>query len=298
MGSSIVKELYDAGKLPGLPKFVPTNMVMEVVGGSVSYGVSGEFSDWDIVGVCIPSKAELFPSIFNDVIPGFGKQKKRFSTYQQHHISYKEKDYDITIYNIVDFFNKCKDMSPNMVDVLYVPDNCVLHITQIGNLIRENRSMFLNKKCWQSFKGYAYSMQKKMENKDPEEGSKRDKLIEEFKFDVKYGYHLVRLMSEVEQLLATGDMDIQLDRERLKAIRRGEWTMQQIKDFFTYKEKSLEELYNSSTLPYSPDEAKIKALLRRCINMHYDDMSKHIVVPGKAEAALRAIRDICDDVNL
>ena len=168
MGSSIVKELYEAGKLQGLPKFIPTNMVMEVVGGSVSYGVSGKLSDWDIVGVCIPSKAELFPSIFNDVIPGFGKQKKRFSTWQKHHISYKEKEYDITVYNIVDFFNLCMQCNPNLLDVCYVPDNCVLHITAIGSLIRESRSIFLSKKCWQTFKGYAYSMQKKMSNKNTE----------------------------------------------------------------------------------------------------------------------------------
>jgi len=29
--------------------------------------------------------------------------------------------------------------------------------------------------------------------------------------------------------------------------------------------------------------------------MHYDDLSNHIVVPGKAEAALRAIKEICDE---
>ena len=296
MSSSIVKQLYDAGKLPGLPKFSPTNMCYEVVGGSVSYGVSGKLSDWDIVGFCIPSKETLFPSIFGDVIPGFGKQKKRFSTWQKHHISYKEKEYDITIYNIVDFFNLCMQCNPNMLDLCYVPDNCVLHTTAIGNIVRESRHIFLSKKCWQTFKGYAYSMLKKMENKNPEKGSKRDKLIEEFNFDVKYGYHLIRLLGQVEQLLSTGDMDIQLDRERLKAIRRGEWTMEQIKQFFTDKEKSLEVLYNSSTLPYSPDEAKIKALLRKCLDMHYDDLSKEIVVPGKAEAALRAIKEICDEI--
>jgi len=297
MGSSIVKELYDAGKLPGLPKFIPTNMVMEVVTGSVAYGVSGKVSDWDIVGVCIPSKIELFPHLAG-VVQGFGKQKKRFSTWQKHHINYKEKEYDITVYSIVDFFNLCMQCNPNMIDICFVPDNCILHSTQLGNLIRENRHLFLSKKCWQTFKGYAYSMQKKMENKNPEEGSKRDKLIEQFGFDVKYGYHIVRLMGEVEQLLATGDMNLQLDRERLKAIRRGDWTMDQIKQFFTDKERDLEVLYNSSTLPYSPNEAKIKALLIQCLELHYGDLSSNeIVITGKAEEALRQIEEICAKVN-
>jgi len=295
MGSSIVKELFDAGKLTGLPKFIPTNMCYEVVSGSVAYGTSGEISDWDVVGFCIPSKETLFPSIFGDVIPGFGKQKKRFSTWQKHHISYKEKEYDITIYNIVDFFNLCMQCNPNMLDYIHTPDNCVLHTTNIGSLVRQNRSIFLSKLCWVKFKSYAYSMLKKMRNKNPEEGSKRDELVKEFGYDTKYSYHLVRLLGECQQLLTTGDMDLQQDKERLKAIRRGEWTIEQIEEFFTAQEKVLESLYNSSTLPYSPDEAKIKALLRKCIEMHYDDLSNHIVVPGKAEAALRAIKEICDE---
>ena len=153
MSSSIVKQLYKAGKLPELPKFVPTNMVMEVVTGSVAYGVNGTVSDWDIVGICIPTKELIFPHLAGS-IPDFGEPTKPFKTIQEHGIFHKEKEYDITIYSIVKFFDLCMNMNPNMVDILYVPDNCILHITAIGNLIRENRSIFLNKMCWHSFKGY------------------------------------------------------------------------------------------------------------------------------------------------
>ena len=293
MGSSIVKELYEAGKLTGLPKFIPTNMCYEVVSGSVCYGVSGEVSDWDIVSFCIPSKVTLFPHLAG-VIQGFGKQKKRFSTWQKHHIDYKEKEYDITVYSIVDFFNLCMDCNPNMLSYLYVPDNCVLHSTQIGNLVRENRSIFLSKKVFPRFRGYAYSQMKKMENKTAV--GKRIELIEKHGYDTKFAYNIIRLIGEVEQLLTTGDMNLQLDKERLKAIRRGEWTMEQVKQFFTDKERDLEALYNSSTLPYSPDEEKIKALLIRCIEIHYDDISECIVIPGRAEAAIQKIKEICDGI--
>jgi len=137
MSSSIVKVLYEAGKLQGLPKTIAYNMHYEVISGSVSYGVSGTLSDWDVVGVCIPEKRQIFSHLAG-VIPGFGKQKKRFSTWQKHHINYKEKEYDICIYNIVDFFNLCMDMNPNLISCIFVPANCVLHSTQIGNLIRDS----------------------------------------------------------------------------------------------------------------------------------------------------------------
>jgi uncharacterized protein len=111
--------------------------------------------------------------------------------------------------------------------------------------------------------------------------------------DRKHLYHVVRLIGEVEQLLAIGDMDIQQDKERLRAIREGKWTMGQVKSFFVEKEKALESLYNSSELPYKPREEEIKALLVKCLEMHYGDLSSNeLVIPGKAEAALRQIQEI------
>ena len=296
MGRSIVKELYDAGKLPGLPKFVPTNMCYEVVSGSVCYGVAGKLSDWDVVGFCIPSKAELFPHTVGSIV-GFGQPPNRFKTWQKHHIDYKGKEYDITIYNIVDFFNLCMNCNPNMLDYLHVPDNCVLHSTVIGGLVRQSRHLFLSKLCWIKFKSYSYSQLKKMRTKKAE--GKRVKLIENHGYDTKFAYNVVRLLGECQQLLTTGDMDLQQDKERLKAIRNGEWTMEQIGEFFTAQEKVLEELYNSSTLPYSPREEEIKALLVKCLQMHYGDLSSaELIVPGKAEAALRQIQDIIANVTL
>jgi len=291
MGSSIVKELYDAGKLPGLPKFVTTNMCHEVISGSTAYGVSGTVSDWDIVGICIPKKEMIFPHLAGNIV-GFGHQVQSFKTTHRTGITHKEKEYDITVYGIVRFFDLCMEMNPNMIALLYVPDNCVLHSTQIGNLIRENRSIFLSKLCWPRYKGYAYSQLKKMQNKEPE--GKRKKLVDKYGYDTKYAYNLVRLMGEVEQLLTTGELDLQQDRERLKAIRRGEWTQEQIQEFFTQKEKGLETAYNESSLPYSPDEAKIKDLLIRCLKLHYGDLSDAITIPGQAEQALREIQKICE----
>lgn len=107
----------------------------------------------------------------------------------------------------------------------------------------------------------------------------------------KFSYHVVRLISEVEQILAEGDLDLQRNNEQLKAIRRGEWTEQQIRDFFTQKEKSLETLYIESKLPYSPDVDKIKTLLLNCLEQHYGTLDKAIVVQGKAESLLRDIKE-------
>lgn len=67
------------------------------------------------------------------------------------------KQYDFQIFSIVKYFQLCMENNPNMLDSLFTPVNCVIHSTQIGNLVRENRKMFLHKGCWPKLKGYAFS---------------------------------------------------------------------------------------------------------------------------------------------
>ena len=85
-------------------------------------------------------------------------------------------------------------------------------------------------------------------------------------------------------------MDIQRDREIYKAIRRGEWTLEQIDEFFLTKEKVLDELYNTSKIPYEPDEDKIKQILIDCLEMHYGKLDNSVIVVKKNDS-LQAIID-------
>ena len=132
-------------------------------------------------------------------------------------------------------------------------------------------------------------MMHKMTSKDPKIGGKCAESVRQFGFDVKYAYHIVRLINEVEQIMATGDLDLQLNNECLKAIRRGEWTPEQIRGYFTQKEKSLETLYNESKLPYGPDAAKVKTLLMNCLEEHFGSLDKAFV---KQDASTEALREI------
>ena len=115
-----------------------------------------------------------------------------------------------------------------------------------------------------------------------------------FQGNCKFGYHVVRLLDEIEQILTLGDLDLQRDRERLKAIRRGEWTLEQVKAFFVTKEKELESAYGASTLPHGPDEAAIKALLLECLEAHYGSLSDALVRPSEERALLAQIKALCE----
>lgn len=164
--SSIFDMLNGKNLLDTPPRHIKNNIHYEAMTGSVAYGVSGDASDIDVYGFSMPSKEILFPYDYGHLYD-FGDPPPRFKQWQQHHILDKDtgREYDMVIYNIVRFFSLCMDSNPNMVDSLFVPQRCVLHCTPLGEYVRENRKLFLSKKAWPKFKGYAFSQLTKMNNK-------------------------------------------------------------------------------------------------------------------------------------
>ncbi len=57
----------------------------------------------------------------------------------------------MTVYPIVKYFRLLMDNNPNIIDSLFVPRNCVLYSTKVGEMVRENRHIFLHKGCWAKF---------------------------------------------------------------------------------------------------------------------------------------------------
>jgi len=152
------------------PSWLPTNTMMLQIMGSVAYGVSSHTSDMDVYGFAIPPKQMVFKHL-TGWIPGFGPTPPGFDQFQQHHVIDQSamggegREYDFSIFNIVKYFQLCMDNNPNCIDSLFVPQSCVLQITQIGTMVREKRTLFLHKGCWPPFKGYSYSMLHKAKNK-------------------------------------------------------------------------------------------------------------------------------------
>lgn len=287
---SVTKKLEEKG-LISPPYFLKHNVHYEVIMGSSAYGVSNDESDIDIYGFCIPPKEFIFPHLAGH-IEGFGKQKQKFEQFQQHHVKdlSNKKQYDITIFSIVKYFQLCMENNSNMIDSLFVPVGCILHSTKIGNMVRENRKIFLHKGSWYKFKGYSYSQLHKMESKNPE--GERVETIQKFGYDVKFAYHIVRLLTEVEQILSEGDIDLQRNKEQLKSVKRGDWKIEDVKDFFNKKEKELETLYLTSKLPYSPNEKEIKSLLIHCLEEHYGNIDSCVAKSEINSDFIREMRDL------
>ncbi len=285
--------LYTAG-LTRAPRWLPNAIQYETIMGSTAYGVSSDDSDVDVYGFCIPPKELVFPHLAGN-IPGFGTQVPWFEQYQEHHLKHSDgRQYDFQIFSIVKYFDLAMGCNPNVIDSLFTTHTSVLHCTRIGSLVRDNRRLFLSRLAWPKFKGYSFSQLHKMTVKTPQEGSKRYEDVQQHGYDRKFAYHVVRLLGEVEQILAEGDLDLQRDRERLKAIRRGEWTEPQVRQYFADKEKALERLYNESPLPYAPREPEIRQLLLHCLEEHFGSLSAIVPLAGRDRQALLDIQAIVE----
>lgn len=295
--ASVFDKLLEEGLIPSCPRFLKNNICYEVITGSVAYGANlTEKSDFDIVGVGIPSKDIIFPHT-SGYIEGFSTDIPKFEQFQQHHINYKnQKEYDLTIVNIVKYFRLCMDNNPNTIDTLFVPQECITQINHIGQMIRENRKLFLHKGSYYKFSGFAISQLHKMSSN--KRTGKRKEVHDTYGFDLKFAMHLVRLAYEAEQILVHHDLDLRKNSEHLKAIRRGEIKEDEIRAWFSEKEKYLEKLYHESTLRHSPDEDAIKQLLFNCLEHHFGSLDKVIINPDKYENATKEIRKILDGIGV
>lgn len=342
------------------PPYVISNTAMLVITGSVAYGVAdtstkSKMPDFDCYGFCIPPKDIIFPHLKGE-IQGFGTPAPRFDQFQKHGIidpdahAGKGQEWDITVFNIVKYFELCRGGNPNMIDTLFVPENCILHSTQVGRMVRDSRKLFISKEIWQKFRGYAWSQMHKMDSKQNiasellnqiesfeethnigqktpfsdvkkeietrgsteslkhlsqeelgnyfgiyYEGilkSSRFEMIKINKYDIKFGYHLLRLLDEAQQLLETGEMDLQRAKEPMKSIRRGEWKKEDIISWAKDKEKELEIAFTNCKLPDKAPEDKLKALLLQCLEEHYGSLSNIIPQPDWAVNGLRSIDEL------
>lgn len=276
------------------PKWLSKNIVYLSIVGSVSYGDNdvNKISDIDLLGICVPPKSIIFPHLAGKIF-GFDEIEE-FNLYKKDHIVDNDKEYDISIRNIVSFFKLLNKSNPTAIESLFSSQEEVLLISQVGHFIRDNRHMFLSKECVSTFKGYSLSNLKKMESKTPEEWGKRYELVKKYGYDVKFAMHCVRLLLELEQILTVENIDLKKDKDQLKSIRKGEWTIDEIKKWASNKEKELDIALANSNLQEKVDEKKVKNLLIQCLEIQYGSLNKIIADQDKYSIAFNEIKDIIE----
>lgn len=299
--SNILIRLEDENKIHP-PSFLVPNTVYLTYMGSKAYATQLDKSDLDVYGVTVPPLKTLYPSSYGHIEGFANDDMDRFDQWQETNILHENgtSRYDFAIYSIAKYFQLCMKCNPNMIDSLFTPANCIVHMTKVGEHIRNNRKLFLSKACYHTFTGYAYSQFGKIKGGTNKANPERKHTIELYGYDVKFGYHLIRLLDECEMILREGDLDLQTSKERLKSIRRGEWKLEDIERYFKNSQETLDDLYHTSSLQHKPDEIKIKQLLTECISMFYASQQNEeidIQAYKQDQSKLNLIRKLKELIN-
>ena len=119
-------------------------------------------------------------------------------------------------------------------------------------ILERERQYKTAREDWHKFRSW-----KKNRNRD------RSELEARHGYDTKHGAHLFRLMRMAEEILLTGKVNVwREDREEILAVRRGEWSYDQIVDWAETTDVRLSEIYSAKayTIRHAPNRAAINAL--------------------------------------
>ncbi len=143
------------------------NIIFKTIVGSQAYGTNTVGSDTDYKGVYVQPTRDLV---------GFG--------YQEQVAVSKDECY----YELRRFLELLQSANPTMLELLYMPADCIIEKHPAFDLILEQRAKFLTKKCLHSFGGYAVAQIKKARGLDKKMNWEKDKVARKSIMDFCYVY--------------------------------------------------------------------------------------------------------------
>jgi len=131
------------------------NKVLVVKVGSNLYGTNDENSDEDYVGIFIADLPYYFGMhhIKNINLDKQIKDERGKNT---------KDSKDVTFYEIRKFFKLAIANNPNIIEIFFAPENCIVYANGVGQKILESYKHFIHKELFLKFLGYANSQKHKL----------------------------------------------------------------------------------------------------------------------------------------
>jgi predicted nucleotidyltransferase len=239
------------------------NLIYKIRIGSTMYGTIVETSDEDLSGIFIPDQ---------DYVLGIKKvEQVELSEKISKTIRNQKGDTDYVVYSLTKIIPLLIANNPNIIEFLFAPESCVLLRTQFSDELINNRHLFLSKKAYHTFKGYAYAQRQKLIVKR-EHMTGRIELSNKYGYDVKFASHLIRLLLECLQLLTEKSLTFPLSQNNLiRDIKIGKYELSWILEKAEYLEKLIDEAYIKSDLQYSANIEEINKLQIKLLKYYWDE---------------------------
>lgn len=125
-------------------KRLGNRMILMGLGGSYAYGTNNENSDIDFRGVTLNLPSDLLGLT-------------EFEQYEDVHT-------DTVIYSFNKMIKLLLECNPNIIELLGLDDSQYLIKTELGQILLDNRYLFLSKRAAKSFGGYAGAQLRRLQN--------------------------------------------------------------------------------------------------------------------------------------
>lgn len=221
------------------------NVIYRIKYGSQAYGTSTPESDIDIREIYMPTLNDF---VSMKELPLINEQTEKV---------------DLVAYDIRKFFSLAIRSNPSVMEWLYVPNDCILHIDRMaGGVIRREREIFLSKEIYFRFMGYAVSEWRKVIGDHPEVGAKRKKMIADFGYNCKSAMNGIRLLQQAQELLLKKTMELPRPNSQLLLdIKCGRLTLEAVDKMYHEEMVKLEQAYKISKLPEKANKEQADRLL-------------------------------------
>lgn len=144
-----IQELKSSGRI-----------ILTSVAGSHLYGLNTPASDMDIRGIFLDSPEDLF-----DVT---GDKNQEVADDAQ----------DVKYYSLKKFLKLASECNPNIIELLFLPDDTILFKSPVYDKLVANRHLFMSKRARHTFTGYAYSQIQRAKGLN-KKGNSVDKYVNE-----------------------------------------------------------------------------------------------------------------------
>jgi predicted nucleotidyltransferase len=223
------------------------NIIYEVICGSMAYGTSTPTSDRDIRGIWLPTIEEHL-----------GLEDP---------VDIRDDEEDTVYMTIKRFFKLASQCNPNILELFYISEPCILRMDYRGKIIRNNRALFLGAdKIYERFRGYAQEEFLAISTVNKKTGAKRKELIEKHGWSSKNALNMVRLMEEGIEYLRDGEVILpRKNADYLLKIKNYEVEYEDLVKRYNELNRELDDAYKNTKLQKEVDLAVINKLLVQLI---------------------------------
>ncbi len=249
---------------------LPNNLILLTEVGSTAHGTGipgGE--DTDETAVVIESPEQVFT---------IGEELKNYMQRTQPEGTRSGPgDTDRQVYSLRSFLKLASSGNPSIQLVFWAP---TLRITPLGKELRSLAPSIISREMIPRYRGYMQGQVMRMEGlkgngHGKRGGGKREELIKEFSWDVKYGMHAARLGYQCLELLDTGKLELPIPGEAgefLRAVRCGEVPIEEWREKVQFLDEAMAKRLDDTYIPEHPNWSAVEEFSIYAHQEYWEDL--------------------------